>query len=136
MAEPLEKIVSTAAEWEGIVRIGNKMLFVHKRPFLVYLTSDIKRRSIPQNSYMWGIVYKAIQGKLLDEQGQHYDLEDIHEYCKQMFGVRIMVNMAEVIKSTRKYTTVQMIDYVERIRAHFAQFDVIIPEPINNNKGE
>lgn len=129
MPQPLERIIHDTQGLDNIYEICEKYLKARARPFKIFITSDIKKRTLPQNSYLWGVVYKAIQDKLLDENGQHYDLEDIHEYCKDMFGVKVKINSAIVSKSTRKYSTIELMEYVERIRSYFIQFDLIIPEP-------
>lgn len=133
MAQPLERTIHDIQELDNLHEVCAGFLKTWCKPFKVFITSDIKRRSIPQNSYLWGAVYKTIQDALLDAQGQHYDLEDIHEYCKQMFGGKVNIQGAEIAKSTRKYSTIELSDYVERIRAHFIQFDINIPEPSEEN---
>lgn len=83
------------------------------------LVLDLKRhknkRSIPQNSYLWGVVYKVIG----DELG--YDVNDIHEYCKDKFlpkrelTNKITGEIFEAKESTSKMDKENFSKYLEGI---------------------
>ncbi len=76
-------------------------------------------RSDRQNRYMWSVVYKIIA----DETG--HSTEVIHDFMMSMFLPRSFITVGkaeqEVRKSTTELSTVEMEDYLMRIRVFAAQ---------------
>jgi hypothetical protein len=82
------------------------------------------KRSLKQNSFLWGVVYKLIS----EETG--YNTDQIHALMKQMFGEKETVCLGRVPISTTKYTVEQFSEYWEKIQRWAAEFlDLHIPDP-------
>jgi len=96
-----------------------------------YTLSISKRklpRSIDQNSYLWGVVYKSIG----DELG--YEVDEIHEMMKFKFlGMRkTEVNGTQLfsLNTTTQLSTAEFSDYTERVKRWAAQFlNINIEDP-------
>ena len=87
----------------------------------------ISSRSLNQNSYMWGVVYKELAIHL------GYTLDEIHELMKQRFLPRMLVLGKEsynVPLSTTELSTVEMEEYLSQIREWAStELNVNIPLP-------
>jgi hypothetical protein len=82
-----------------------------------------------QNGYYWGAVLPIIA-----EHTGHTP-EELHEIHKQMFCPKKRYLMKDgrsvtVSRSTADLNTVEFTEYLERIRAHWAQDGVVIPDPV------
>lgn len=97
------------------------------------LVLDLKRhknkRSIPQNSYLWGVVYKVIAEEL------GYDESDIHEYCKEKFlpkrelTNKITGEIFEAKESTSKMDKEKFSKYIESILKWASiELNIYVPE--------
>ena len=94
-----------------------------------------KKRSNPQNRYLWGIVYQFVLDGLQDAG---YDeiktVEDAHIVCKNLF---LKVNLPskdgvalEFIRSTKTLNKEEMGEYIENIARWAAEYlSVTIPAP-------
>ena len=93
------------------------------KPVEITIGPITKKRSNPQNSYLWGVVYKLIS----DETGD--DAESVHHAMRSMFLAdtgRVVVK----VKSTSKLTTVEFQQYVREIQRWAAGFlGLYIPDP-------
>jgi hypothetical protein len=94
-----------------------------------------KKRSTPQNSYLWGVVVPIVQNTL-KEVGHTLTKEQTHDLLKLKFLKEILIvdestgETIERIKSTTELSTSQMMDYFAGIREWiFDFFGVTIPEP-------
>lgn len=94
-----------------------------------------KKRSNPQNSYLWSCVYPIVQN-CLKEAGSTFSINDVHELLKCKFlKETILVNeetgeCIERIKSTTELSTVQFMEYIMEIQKLTEEwFGVIIPDP-------
>jgi hypothetical protein len=94
-----------------------------------------KKRSNPQNSYLWGVVVPIVQNTL-KEVGHTLTKEQTHDLLKLKFLKEILIvdestgETIERIKSTTELSTSQMMDYFAGIREWiFDFFGVTIPEP-------
>lgn len=94
-----------------------------------------KKRSNPQNSYLWSCVYPIVQN-CLKEAGNTFSVNDVHELLKCKFlKETILVNeetgeCIERVKSTTELSTVEFMTYVMEIQKFSEEwFGVIIPEP-------
>lgn len=102
----------------------------------VELTFERKRskRSIPLNRYYWGVVVELIQKAFID-LGHDVEKEDVHEFLKQRFNGKeiINVNSGEILhigQSTAQLTNTAFMNYMESIKQFSAEFlNVYIPEP-------
>lgn len=92
-----------------------------------------KPRSLNQNSYMFGIVYKL----LADHLG--YTIDEIHELMKQKFLSRTISIKSEsfnVPLSTTELDTVGMEDYLQQIREWaYTALGCSIPKPNEDLEG-
>lgn len=96
--------------------------------FEVIFRKEKKARSLNQNAYMWGVVYKLIA----DFTGENED--DIHEILKKKFlgESTIMIGGIEEIigRSTTKLSTVEFEEYLTKVRAWANEkLEVFIPLP-------
>lgn len=84
-----------------------------------------KERSLPQNRFYFGVVLEIIH----EETG--WEKEDIHEYFKIKF-LREPLNDQGMfrVKSTTELTTIEMEEYIEKIRREVAmELAIEIPLP-------
>lgn len=94
----------------------------------VSVTNFKKSRSNPQNSYLWGVVYKTIS----DETG--YTCEELHELFKDSFLPHKLVTIGNrsvrVTPSTTELSTVDFEEYINTICQYSAEtIGVAIPMP-------
>ena len=94
--------------------------------YTVKISRKTKPRTIPQNSLMW-MWYKCME----EATGQRK--EDFHDYYKAMFLAReVMIGkrLVTVIGSTAELNTLQMTDYLEKVKADAAtEFGICLPLP-------
>jgi len=87
-----------------------------------------KIRSVNQNAYLWGVVYKLISeytGYTTDEV--HYEMAMMFHY---EFRKRFDGSMVKVPKSTAKMSTVEFNNYWEQIQIFAStNWDLNIPSP-------
>lgn len=86
-----------------------------------------KKRTIPQNSYYWGIVLDLIS------EASGYTTEELHELFKRLYLKKEIViggKVYEVSISTKKLNTDQFEKYIEKIK-RFAEIKLSlrIPNP-------
>lgn len=103
--------------------------------YVITITPNRKTRSTQQNAYLWGIVYPAVLFGLQDAGWEIIDEEQVHEYCKQAFAAREVINKdtGEVISlpnSTARMQTAEFNVYVDKIKAFALEYlNITIPEP-------
>lgn len=103
--------------------------------YVITITHDRKTRSTQQNAYLWGIVYPAVLFGLQDAGWEIIDEEQVHEYCKQAFAAREVINKdtGEVLSlpsSTARMQTAEFNVYVDKIKAFALEYlNITIPEP-------
>lgn len=100
----------------------------------IRFTRNYKQRSSPQNRYYHGVVIKEIAIRLRDLGHQWLEDEDVHTMMKLKFNYEQVVSeegeVLELPKSTTTLTTVEFIEYCDRIRQWAAGFlDIQIPGP-------
>ena len=82
------------------------------------------KRTLPQNSYLWGVVYQIIADYIGD------DVDAIHESMGQEFRRYKDDNGMWKIRSTTEMSTDEFTTYVELVRRWAAQFlSLSIPDP-------
>lgn len=96
-------------------------LYEGKRIELV-LREHKSKRSLPQNSYYWGVVVAL----LAEDCG--YDPEEMHEALKWKFLQRHDVPLPTV-RSTASLNTAEFTAYIEQCRRLGAEMGVVIPSP-------
>jgi len=106
-------------------------LRVTEMPYRVKITRG-HRRSIEQNSYLWGVVYETILQHGLREQG--WTREDLHEYfLGECYGWQTIEGFGRkrikpVERSSNK-AKMEFVDYIAFIQQKAAEMGVVIPEP-------
>lgn len=96
--------------------------------------SRTNRRSTPQNSYLWAVVYPAIRQAFYD-LGHELSTDEVHEFLKGKFNSKSVTNeetgeTVEVPMSTANLNKSDFSEYVERIQRFAAEFlGVTIPDP-------
>ena len=104
------------------------LLEVAKWGILVTISNKKMKRSIEQNSYMWGVVYDMIA----DEMGITPD--EAHQMLAKMFlkikEIEVKGVIYAITKSTTKLKTDEMEEYLEKCR-RFASMElhILIPKP-------
>jgi hypothetical protein len=123
--------------WRGKIGRG-KLWLEFRREFDVFVQTfnegqDVelilrkfrRKRTLPQNSYLWGVVYPLL--------GEHcgYDSEEIHAACKERFlrDRAHEVNGLIKVRSSTSLDTVEMTEYIESVRRLAAEMGVVIPSP-------
>lgn len=110
------KLLPTTSQ-KDMIR-GYLARFVSGSPVQVNFSPPSRGRTTKQNGYYWGVVLSMIA----TETG--HTSEECHEYFKSLLLPRMFVTIAgkerSVPKSTTELTTVEMEQYLERIRAFAA----------------
>lgn len=103
--------------------------------YTITITPNRKTRSNQQNAYLWGIVYPAVLFGLQDAGWEITHEEQVHEYCKQAFAAREVINKdtGEVLSlpnSTARMQTAEFNVYMDKIKAFALEYlNITIPEP-------
>lgn len=103
----------------------------------IELRPETKQRSIFQNKWYWGEAVPKIlhffKGKAEKEQAKKLTSDDVHEWLKKQFaGIKIIKIGREEFsrpRSTTELSTIEFNEFMEKIQRYFAQFDVIINDP-------
>ena len=98
----------------------------------VILKKSVRKRSNPQNAYLWGCVYKILA------EFCKYEPEELHDAMKMKF-LRIHEDTdLPSIRSTAKLNTAEFSEYVEQVRRLAAEMGCYIPDPgeVSFNEGE
>lgn len=96
-----------------------------------------RRRTTPQNKYLWGVVYPMLLTGLQQAGWEFTNCEQVHQFFKQQVAGEHVINYktGEVVtlpNSTAAMTTQEFETYVDRLRNYSAQYlDIAIPEPQN-----
>lgn len=90
-----------------------------------------KRRTLSQNALMWKWLNEVAQ-QIQKETGQ--DADDVHEFFKARFLPKRIVEIGDetetLIGSTKKLTTAEMSEYMNRIHAWAAsELGIYLPVP-------
>lgn len=125
----------------GKLHIYNRKQFLEDiRTFLgkeVILTVEKKKRkrTLLQNAYLFGYMYRAVQEGLKDMTGEKYTIEQIHEMFKAMFLKNEIMNKetgetATIPGSTATLSTSEFMFYIEEITKWSAEWlHIIILQP-------
>lgn len=112
----------------------------------VRIEEDKKSRTLRQNAYLWGVVYKHIVDndpgffasekteQLLKAHGLKI-VDVVHEFCKAQFLPPVFVPVGsggvQMDLSTAKLSRSEFNEYVEQIRRWAAfELQVFIPDPV------
>lgn len=100
------------------------------------MTPYKRKRSNPQNRYLWGVVYPLMAAGFRD-LGWQYDEEMVHFKMKQAFLTQTLVNektgeVETVLGSTKELDTDSMTTFIENVKMWASEnLQVVIPDPYN-----
>ena len=95
------------------------------------------KRSIKQNNWYFGVAVPMIQNFLLETQGEKYSKDDVHQYHLNTV-VKPVIEMKAIfdkpctiyhIKRTSDMSTVEFMEFKEKVQMYWAAFDLFIPDP-------
>ena len=95
------------------------------RVFFWEIKKHVKRRSISQNSLYW--LHMAV---ISDETGN--DVNYLHEIFKEQFLIPVIVDYfgtTKEVRSTKRLTTKQFSEYMEKITAEVSSYGIVLPMP-------
>ena len=86
-----------------------------------------RKRSLDQNSYLWGVVYAIFAEEL------GYEVEELHLACRERFLRDRENEVAGLMKigSTADLDTAQFTEYIEQVRRLAAEMGCVIPDPMS-----
>jgi hypothetical protein len=94
-----------------------------------------KKRSLPQNSFYWGVLLNEFCDGYLETTGEKVTPEQAHDFLKNRFNSKEVTNenTGEVIyipQTTSELTTVNFMEYQENCIKFIAEFfGRAVPEP-------
>lgn len=99
----------------------------------IALSMRRRRRTLNQNSFFHGPFLDAATW-MFNESGNTLDREEVKSMLKEMFGLKVRVKMPDgleriIPKSTKEYTTIEIEDLMQKIRAWAAQYNQELPIP-------
>lgn len=100
-----------------------------------------RRRTTPQNAYLWAVVYPMLLTGLQQAGWEFTDCGQVHHFFKQHVAGESFINRktGEAVTlpgSTAAMTTLEFETYVDRLRRYAEQYlNIEIPEP-NHNENE
>lgn len=97
---------------------------------------DVRKRSLPQNAYYWGVVAPMVLRGLRDAGFDEVENnEDAHEVIKNLFLKKIVVSkqtgdMIEIVGSSAKLSIPEFDEFIDRICKWASEYlGVVIPSP-------
>ena len=110
------------------VAFRNAFAFHEGKAVVLTVSRVTKKRSNLQNAYYRGLVVPMIARAMGED-----DLDAVHDYLKAEFNFKYIIIGDKEIKmpqSTTKKTTVEFIEYIERVQRWAAEFlSLYIPSP-------
>lgn len=120
-------IVDTSRE-ASVSKLVSEIKSLDPGKYQFFVCDYRENRTIPQNRYLWGVVYKAISDHL------GYAAEDVHEICKFKF-LRLTVadpetgDIIETGGSTRVLDTKNFTWYIDKVKDWaWNAFGCVIPD--------
>lgn len=95
----------------------------------------VKRRTDNQNRFFHGPFLNACLAMYHEFGNVHMDEDDVKDDLKKLFGLRTDEitrpdgTVERGLKSTRDYTTIEIEEFMEKLRAHFAPYGYMLPYP-------
>ena len=115
-------------------QIADTMRRMEGKRLAISIKEVKRRRSNNQNRYYWGVVIPIITNMFL-EAGNNTDENEVHEFLKEhVGGLKTILSdpsgiRRTVVKSSARINTSEFENYMEKVRAWAASFDVEIPLP-------
>lgn len=136
--------MTRAIEFDGVVKQGHMPPSVRMgiadalkraegKRVCIRLAEYRRRRTLSQNAFFHGPFLEAVT-EMFNEAGNSLDPDTVKDMLKEMFGLKILVKMPDgvekyVPKGTRNYTTIEIEDFMTKIRAWAANYDKELPFP-------
>ena len=115
--------------------IKNAIESFEGKDIMITFEKPKRKRSNPQNNYLWGILYPITQNAIKNEWGEIWSIEKVHDFYKIQFNVIEKVNeetgqVIKLPKSTTENTTIQQEEYHLQIREFLKEwFNIDCPLP-------
>lgn len=107
-----------------------------KGRYKIIIEKLYRKRSNPQNAYLWGVVYKELIIAFQNAGWREIKTDSqVHDFCKDRFLKidtynDISGDKWQIIRSTTELTTTEFNEYIEDIRYFASEFlGHSIPEP-------
>lgn len=101
----------------------------------IIIKRKYKSRSLPQNSFYWGVLIPTFQELILTEWGEIKSAEETHEVLKFSCNSEEKINedtgeIIKIPKSTAELTTSGFMEYHQKLRQIALDFfNTVLPEP-------
>lgn len=130
--------IASIKDWVNFKNKVDTRLRKSTEPFVISIQQG-KKRSNPQNAYLWGVVYTKIvkhlkDKKVLSIKGKDITTEQVHGMCKKAFidnydvwTFKGLYHEEQV--STKDMSTIEFENYIGEIRDYFANNGLDIPPP-------
>lgn len=118
--------------------IASQMRALAGSTVTISITKFVRKRSDNQNRFFHGPFLTACVLMYHDAGNIDMDDEAVKEDLKELFGLRHAAvtrpdgTVVRPLKSTADYTTIEMEDFMEKLRSHFAPFGYSLPFPNEN----
>ena len=107
-------------------RFARYLMTLEGKRVNILATKFKKKRSLPQNSYYWSVIIDILSREF------GYESEEIHLMLREKF-LRIYDDKHPdfvIARSTTKLTTVEFVEYIEKIQRWAAQeHQIYLPDP-------
>jgi hypothetical protein len=134
------KIQITSSVQNGLLKRNRNLIMDAIKSFeskevLITFEKPKKKRTNPQNSYLWSVLYPITQEAIKNEWGEIWNIEKVHEFYKIQFNVIEKINedtgqIIKLPKSTTENTTIQQEEYHLQIREFLQEwFNITAPLP-------
>lgn len=102
--------------------------------YKITIEKNYKKRSNPQNAYLFGVVYPIVLDALKSQGFNDMDIEKVHDLLKLKFLKIEVVSsdgvVLQILGSTAKLTTSEFMDYLANIKESSQEYlGVYVPSP-------
>ena len=102
-----------------------------EKPHVVTIERKRNTRTLEQNAYLWGVVYKTLSDQFFAEHG--WDKDDIHDYfLGECFGWQKLSGVSrprvKPVHSSKNLPKQDFSDYIAFIQRWAAQNGIVIPD--------
>ena len=128
------KVKETGLHINNRARFDKEVMNFLDKEVVITIEKKVYKRSLPQNSYLHGVVIPMFKDGLNDV-GYIFSLEMTKQKLKEMFAQAEMVNektgeYISYIKDTSAMTKGEMMDFIAQIQQWASEFlNIYIPDP-------